>query len=128
MTDDEIEPEAPKITFEQFKEFFKANRGLDNVEIYKAFPSVKQGTLRSWKAKAKVQLIVEEASPEIEEEEPPEETVEPEVSEEEEEEKLIADAVKEALKIERKTPSEAVPSNQPLSREQITKNWFEVVV
>ena len=46
----------------------------------------------------------------------------------EEIDKLVAEKVKEALKIERKTPSVAVPSDQPVSREEITKNWFEVIV
>ena len=125
----EIIEETPKITFGQFNEFYKVNNDLDNAEIYKAFPTIKEGTLRSWKAKAKAEA---EAPPDVEEEEPPE----VEIPEEEEKtpmtkkeiDDLVAKKVKEALKIERKTPSDAVPTDQPVSREEITKNWFEVIV
>ena len=128
MPEEEIKEETIKITFGQFNEFYKVNNDLDNTEIYKAFPSVKEGTIRSWKAKAKAEA---EAPPEDEEEVPPE--PEPEVEEttpmtKKEIDDLVAKKVKEALKIERKTPSDAVPTDQAVSREEITKNWFEVIV
>ena len=128
MSEEEIKEETVKITFGQFNEFYKVNNDLDNAEIYKAFPTVKEGTLRSWKAKAKAEA---ELPPEDEEEVPPEE--EPEVEEttpmtKKEIDDLVAKKVQEALKIERKTPSDAVPTDQPVSRKEITKNWFEVIV
>lgn len=41
---------------------------------------------------------------------------------------LVAKKVREALKITRKTPPPATPSDKPVSRKTITKNWFEVIV
>jgi len=129
MSEEEQEEQTPKITFGQFNEFYKVNNDLDNAEIYKAFPTVKEGTLRSWKAKAKLEAetpppdVVEEPDePELEEGEESTPMTKEEID------KLVAEKVKEALKIERKTPSVAVPSDQPVSREEITKNWFEVIV
>ena len=123
----EVEDGSPKITFGQFNEFYKVNNDLDNAEIYKAFPTIKEGTLRSWKAKAKAEA---EAPPEEVEEELPEEIVEEEKTPmtKEEIDDLVAEKVKEALKITRKTPPDAIPQDQPVSREEITKNWFEVIV
>lgn len=129
MSEEEQEEQTPKITFGQFNEFYKVNNDLDNAEIYKAFPTVKEGTLRSWKAKAKLEAetpppdVVEEPDePELEEGEESTPMTKEEID------KLVAEKVKEALKIERKAPSVAVPSDQPVSREEITKNWFEVIV
>jgi len=129
MSEEEEEEQkegTPKITFGQFNEFYKVNNDLDNTEIYKAFPSVKEGTIRSWKAKAKAEA--EAPPPELEEEEPePEEEV-PTPMTKKEIDDLVAEKIKEALKITRKEPSQAVPTDQPVSREEITKNWFEVIV
>ena len=47
------QPSEPVITFEIFETFHKANPDLDNSEYYKAFPTVKTGTVRSWKSKAR---------------------------------------------------------------------------
>lgn len=47
---------TPSITFDVFKAYYKENTDLDNIEYYKAFPTVNSGTIRSWKAKAKTQL------------------------------------------------------------------------
>ena len=129
MSEEEQEEQTPKITFGQFNEFYKVNNDLDNAEIYKAFPTVKEGTLRSWKAKAKLEAetpppdVVEEPDePELEEGEESTPMTKEEID------KLVAEKVKEALKIERKAPSVAVPTDQPVSRKEITKNWFEVIV
>ena len=125
---EEKKEETVKITFGQFNEFYKVNNDLDNTEIYKAFPTVKEGTLRSWKAKAKAEAEAppEPETPEAEEEEPEEEEKTPMTKKEIDD--LVAKKVKEALKIERKTPSDAVPVDQAVSREEITKNWYEVIV
>ena len=50
-------PSEPVITFEVFETFHKANPDLDNSEYYKAFPTVKTGTVRSWKSKARSTTI-----------------------------------------------------------------------
>ncbi len=55
-------PSEVSITFEQFSAFYKDNTGLDNSEYYKQFPNVNQGTIRSWKAKAKKQIAEESTS------------------------------------------------------------------
>ena len=125
---EESTEKTPKITFGQFNEFYKVNSDLDNAEMYKSFPTIKEGTLRSWKAKAKAEV---EAPPEEEMEEEPPEEPEEEVQTpmtKKEIDDLVAEKVKEALKVKRKTPSDAVPTDQPVSREEITKNWFEVIV
>jgi len=121
---------TPKITFGQFNEFYKVNSDLDNAEMYKSFPTIKEGTLRSWKAKAKAEAEAP-LEEEMVEEETPEEEPEGEVPTpmtKKEIDALIAEKVKEALKVTRKTPTPAVPTDQPVSREEITKNWFEVIV
>ncbi len=133
MPDEEVvEDGSPKITFGQFNEFFKVNSDLDNSEIYKAFPTVKEGTLRSWKAKAKTEAekppeVPEEPAPETEvpEEEPDKETIpmtEKEIAD------LVAKKVQEALKIDRMDPSEGIPTDEPVNRAIIAKNWHEVIV
>lgn len=115
---------SPKITFEQFKEFFDSNKELDNSEIYKSFPTVNQGTLRGWKSKAK---LLNETPPEEEQEEQTgEETPTPLTKKEIDD--LVAEKVKEALKITRKEPSKAKPVSEPVNRATITKNWFEEIV
>jgi len=47
------QPSEPIVTFEVFEVFHKNNPDLDNAEYYKAFPSVKQGTVRSWKSRVR---------------------------------------------------------------------------
>lgn len=122
-TDDNIDT-PPKITFEQFNEFFTANDDLDNDEIYKAFPTVNHGTLRGWKSKAK---ILGEKTPEGEEEE--EEVAGEEVKEEAEGvKKLIEAEVVKQLKIKRKKPSRGTQQNDMLSELSIKKNWYEEMV
>ena len=114
----------PKITFEQFKEFFDSNEELDNSEIYKAFPTVNQGTLRGWKSKVK---LLEEIPPEEEgEEQTGEDTPTPLT--EKEVEQLVDEKVREALKITRKEPSKGEPVSEPVNRAVIAKNWFEEIV
>ena len=128
-----VEEGSPKITFGQFNEFFKVNSDLDNSEIYKAFPSVKEGTLRSWKAKAKTEA---EKPPEVPEEPAPEPEGEEETPEEEpttpmtakEIADLVAEKVRETLKIDRMDPSEGIPTDEPVNRAVIAKNWHEVIV
>lgn len=122
--EEKIKEETIKITFGQFNEFYKVNNDLDNAEIYKAFPTVKEGTLRSWKVKAKAEA---EAPPEPKVVEEPEEEEKTPMTKKEIDD-LVAKKVKEALKIERKTPPDAIPVDQAVSREEITKNWFEVIV
>jgi len=46
-------PSDPVITFEIFEKFHSSNSDMDNAEYYKAFPSVKEGTIRSWKSKVR---------------------------------------------------------------------------
>jgi len=55
------QPSDPVITFEMFDKFHSSNTDLDNAEYYKAFPTVKQGTIRSWKSK--VRSSTEEPTP-----------------------------------------------------------------
>lgn len=114
----------PKITFEQFKEFFDSNEELDNSEIYKAFPTVNQGTLRGWKSKAN---LLKEKPPEEEGEEQTGED-KPTPLTEKEVATLVDEKVREALKITRKEPSKGEPVSEPINRASITKNWFEEIV
>ena len=125
---------TPKITFGQFNEFYKVNSDLDNAEMYKSFPTVKEGTLRSWKAKAKnlTETPPPEEVPDIPET-PEEPSGEPEVipptpPTEKELADLIAKKVQEALQIDRMDPSEGIPVDSQVSREVIAKNWHEVIV
>ena len=46
-------PTEPTITYEVFEAYHKSNPDLDNSEYYKAFPTVKEGTIRYWKSKAR---------------------------------------------------------------------------
>jgi len=50
---DESGASEPIITFEIFETYHAENPNLDNVEYYKAFPTVNTGTIRSWKSKAR---------------------------------------------------------------------------
>jgi hypothetical protein len=47
------EASKPSIDFNVFKAFYDKNPDLDNAEYYSQFPQVNQGTVRSWKAKAR---------------------------------------------------------------------------
>lgn len=41
---------------------------------------------------------------------------------------VVAEEVREALKITRKDPSKAKPVSEPVNRATITKNWYEEIV